>query len=499
MPDSLRCAILISGGYLLGSISSAILVTRIWTGKDIRTLGNGNAGAANVGRSVGLLPASLVVLFDFSKGALPVLVGQSMGLSEGCTLAGAVAAVLGHSYPIYFHFRGGKGLAAALGALLALTPWETFLVLPVLGFVYLVLTGSAVTGALVSLLLLTGLNIWRDYSLVVILSPVVLLVAVGLGSLPEAIQGWRKQADKERLISDWLNPKETGGRKRDVAVVTDSLASLPSEIRARENVYIVPLTLFMPDGEYQDGVDMNASDYYRQLRNEGVRPKTSAPSPGKYLKLFSRLVEDHDIAIVLTPPKELTQTWDSARLAGEEAPQILDVYVVDTRVAGPAQGFVALAAARTVHNGAEFDTVFRNIQVTQENVGLIGVPETLNFLAESGRIKEVRGWVHEKIRVYPIITLTDGRVRVVGLNKTKKKAVNTMIQWLENNFSKEEIAMACFHTDALDEAISLDEKLEEILKPIENYIVELSPVIGAHVGPGMIGVAWWKHPILSKP
>jgi glycerol-3-phosphate acyltransferase PlsY len=189
MSDSILCIILISASYLIGSISSAILVTRIWTGKDIRNLGNGNAGAANVGRSVGILPASLVVIFDFSKGALPVLAGGSMGLSEGCALAGAVAAVLGHSYPIYFHFRGGKGLAAALGALLALTPWETFLVLPVLGYVYLVLTGSAVSGALAALLFLVGLDIWRGHPLVIILSPLVLLLAVGIGSLPEIIRG----------------------------------------------------------------------------------------------------------------------------------------------------------------------------------------------------------------------------------------------------------------------------------------------------------------------
>jgi len=85
------CPLLILGSYLLGSVSSAILVTRLWTGKNIHTLGNRNAGGANVARSVGLLPAALVSLVDFSKGALPVYVAQRLGLGDACVLGGAVS------------------------------------------------------------------------------------------------------------------------------------------------------------------------------------------------------------------------------------------------------------------------------------------------------------------------------------------------------------------------------------------------------------------------
>lgn len=191
------CPLLILASYLLGSVSSAILVTRLWSGTDIRTLGNRNAGAANVARSVGLLPAALVSVVDFSKGALPVYAAHQPGLGDACALGGAVAAVIGHSYPFYFRFRGGKGLAASLGALLVFTPFETLLVLPVLGLVYLVITGSAVTGALVSLSLLIGLNLWRGRPLIVALAPLALLVAMGLCTIPQMLLDWRERADLE--------------------------------------------------------------------------------------------------------------------------------------------------------------------------------------------------------------------------------------------------------------------------------------------------------------
>jgi acyl phosphate:glycerol-3-phosphate acyltransferase len=211
MTSTLRCLALIAGGYLLGSISAAILVTWLWTGRDIRQLGNRNAGAANVARSVGLVPATLVTLVDFAKGAVPIWAARALDLGDVCAVAGALAAVFGHSFPLYFRFRGGKGLAASLGALLALTPLETLLVLPVLLLFYLVLTGSAVTGALIALSLLTGLNWWLGHRAVIVLAPLVFLVATGLCSLPEAVQDWRRHGAGPDLIRRWLFQRRPPG------------------------------------------------------------------------------------------------------------------------------------------------------------------------------------------------------------------------------------------------------------------------------------------------
>lgn len=497
MVGNVGCILIILGSYLLGSVSSAILITRLWTGKDIRTMGNKNAGAINVGQSVGFLPAILVVVFDFLKGSIPILASQTMGLGESCALAGAVFAVIGHSFPIYFHFRGGKGLATTIGALLVFTPLETLVILPVFGIVYLLITGSLLTGALVALLLLFGLNLWRGYALVIIISPLVLLVTMGVGSLPEAIQSWKKNTDKKRLITSWLHSKDRVTSARQVAVVTDSVASLPSKLSAKEKLHVVPLALIMPDGIYHDGVDIDPRTYYRRLREEQIHPKTSAPSPGEYLGLYNKLAKRHKAVVVLTLPKELSQTWNSASLAVEEIPDHLAVEVIDTRAAGPAQGFVALAAARAARKGSDLEYILQLIQFSLQNVGLIVVLDTLNYLMESGRVKEVRNWVQSAIQVFPVLSLVEGKIRLVGLNRTKSKAVERMIHWLENELPRGKVNLAFVHTDALSEAKDLMERLGNSLKPIEHFVAEMSPVIGAHTGPGLVGVAWWSYPTLK--
>lgn len=490
----LYCTLLAIGGYLLGSASSAILITRLWTGKDIRALGNRNAGGANVARSVGLAPAAIVVLFDISKGALPIMIAHLLGLTEACGISGAVAAVLGHSYPLYFRFRGGQGLTVSLGALLALTPFETLLILPVLGMLYLVVTGSAVISAATALIFLVGLNLWRGYPLIIVLSPLIFLGTMGLCTLPHAISEWRQHPDNRSVVIQWLSPKMQTSEKPGVAVITDSVASLPTEWAKREGIHLIPMTLILPDGVYRNGVEVEPRQYYQHLREEHLLPKTSAPSPGEFLTVYQQLAKTYHFGVVITPPKELTRTWESACLATQMDSNPLQVEVVDSRTAGPAQGFIAVAAARASKSGADMTAVLESIRITQKDVGFVGILDTVKYLVEGGRGAELHQWLDSALRVYPILYIHEGRINLIGAARTKSKAVDRLLHWLKDKLPVEGLSLAIVHTDAFQEAEDLKEKLLSHFHPDEHFVAELTPVIGAHAGPGLVGVAWWIHP-----
>ena len=192
--------------YLLGALPFAYLLTRWITGQDIRTLGNRNAGAANVFRVVSRPAGALVSLLDIGKGAAGVGLMRAAGLGGWWPLAGGVAAVLGHCFPVYLGFCGGRGLAASLGTLLALMPLETAIVLPLLGLIYIVLTGSSVTGALVSFVCLIWLAWWRGQPLPHVLAPLVLLLAMGVRVIPIGLHARRRATDKKRLLMHYLLP-----------------------------------------------------------------------------------------------------------------------------------------------------------------------------------------------------------------------------------------------------------------------------------------------------
>jgi glycerol-3-phosphate acyltransferase PlsY len=116
-------AVAIVASYLLGAIPFGLLVTRLAAGKDVRAVGSGNIGATNVARAAGRGPAVVTLALDAAKGFIPAVLANSAGFPAWAPAACGVAAVVGHCFPVWLRFRGGKGVATGLGVALAVAPW----------------------------------------------------------------------------------------------------------------------------------------------------------------------------------------------------------------------------------------------------------------------------------------------------------------------------------------------------------------------------------------
>ncbi|GAP09728.1 protein containing EDD domain protein, DegV family, partial [Bellilinea caldifistulae] len=221
-----------------------------------------------------------------------------------------------------------------------------------------------------------------------------------------------------------------------------------------------------------------------------TRPTTAAPSPGEFLSAMQALDGKASAALVLTPPADLTQCYNSARLAAEQLAEQLKVEVVDCGVAGPAQGLMAILAARLARQGASLEKIKTALNEARQQVGMIGVLDTLSFVEHSGRVNAIRPLLNAALRVYPILTLRDGQIRLEGMERTRRKAIERMVTWLEKNLKAKGSVLICFHADDAACAEQMAQILQDKLNPTELYITEMTPVIGAHAGPGLVGVAW---------
>lgn len=163
--------------YLLGSIPTALIVTRHIARVDIRTVGDGNMGAHNVHRILGWGPSIVVAVVDFAKGALAVLLMQAAGFGLAWQLAALACAVLGHDFPIFAHLRGGQGLATTLGGLTALAVMEMVIGLVLYGMIYLV-TRNANLGAGVGTGLGVFLMAWRGQPLLLVAGAVAIILTI---------------------------------------------------------------------------------------------------------------------------------------------------------------------------------------------------------------------------------------------------------------------------------------------------------------------------------
>jgi len=200
-------------GYLLGSFPSAYVIGRLVKGIDIRQVGGGNAGALNTAREVGFVPGLIVLVIDISKGALAVQLARIMGAGSIWVFAAGFTAVLGHIFPVYLKFRGGKGAATTIGVFLALAPVALVCTLPVL--IAVIAVTSNVTLGIASSMVLYPLFLWVfGFPVVLIIESICLAVFVGIFYLPVALRSYRRVGRLKDFILE-RNYKPWQSKKRD--------------------------------------------------------------------------------------------------------------------------------------------------------------------------------------------------------------------------------------------------------------------------------------------
>jgi len=196
-------------GYLIGSISFTYVVTRLVKGIDIRTVGSGNAGGRNVMIHIGLGWGILAGGLDVGKGALAAWLGLALGGNATMGVLAGLMAVLGHNYPFYLGFRGGKGVGASLGALLVLMPLETLIGSAVLVVLYFLITHSIAFSSGIGFLSIAGMAFLWGRPTWLVIAPVLCLLIGTLTTLPEAVRMWAGAEDKRDLILNrWLTDKK---------------------------------------------------------------------------------------------------------------------------------------------------------------------------------------------------------------------------------------------------------------------------------------------------
>lgn len=282
-----------------------------------------------------------------------------------------------------------------------------------------------------------------------------------------------------------------------VAVVTDSAASLPASVRAEHDIEIVPLNLVFEDRSYADGLESNGN-FYRALKAARHPPTTTGASPGTHLEALRRAAAKAGSILCITVSTQFSGTYDSAVQAAEllqqERPNA-EVEVLDSRSAAMAEGFVVLEAARAAAAGAGLANVKAAAEAAMPRVGIVAVIDTLEYLARGGRVPRVQAWASALLSVKPIIELRQQDIHLLMRTRTRKRAVAQLIPIFEQRgLSGKRVHLCVQHTNVLEEAEALAEEAEERLEPACVGVSEFTLVMGAHIGPGLLGLAYYVEP-----
>jgi DegV family protein with EDD domain len=274
-----------------------------------------------------------------------------------------------------------------------------------------------------------------------------------------------------------------------VAVVTDSTAYLPAELVTDLGIEVVPLYVVLTGRSGREGLDVGPAEVARTLAVRGQQVTTSRPTPGDFVAAYRRCLDagaDRVVSVHLS--RELSGTWDAARSAANQVGEHV-VSVVDSGTAAMGTGFAVLAAARAAAAGAGADEVAAVAQGTADGSSTLFVLDTLEHLRRGGRIGSAAAVLGTALAVRPVLHVLDGRIVVLEKVRTTTRAVARMVQRVVDLAGDRPVSLAVHHLAAAARADALADQLRERVPTLrELYVSELGAAIGAHVGPGALGV-----------
>ena len=278
----------------------------------------------------------------------------------------------------------------------------------------------------------------------------------------------------------------------NTAIVVDSTADFPEAPGRFPNWRVVPLYVRFGDESYRDYVELSPHEFYERLRTAPEPPTTSQPTPGDFLAAYEELAGYERILSVHIAGK-LSGTLQSAATAGRELGDDR-VRPLDSESASAAIAMLGLAIQRRLERGTTDEQVDALVERHRRRAGLFFTVETLEFLVRGGRIGRARGWAGELLHIKPILSIKEGEVLPVKRVRGSRKAFLEFASAFEaDTHDSPDLRVGIAHADAPEKAEALAEMVRRTRPQAQLEVVtELGPVVGAHAGPGTVGVFWFE-------
>jgi DegV family protein with EDD domain len=277
---------------------------------------------------------------------------------------------------------------------------------------------------------------------------------------------------------------------QQVRVITDSSAYLPQQYVDELNISVLPLTLTLDGQEYRDGVDIKATEYYIKLSKTDSLPKTSQVSVRAFEDKYRELLDQGFAILVLPISSGLSGTYESAVQALELFPGA-PIEIIETKLVSMALSFQVLAAARAAVNGASLAECKTTALEAYSKIGVYFTVENLKYLAAGGRINSAKRLLGTALRIKPVLEIREGKIELLESVITTRKAVDRMVELVARKVSGiSPVRVSVFHANVPDMAQELLDRVVKQFNAVEGILSEISPVIGSHVGPGTISIAF---------
>ncbi len=272
-----------------------------------------------------------------------------------------------------------------------------------------------------------------------------------------------------------------------VKIVTDSTADLPPQLASELGITVVPVYVHFGDDVYRDRVDISEDEFYQRLLHDPIHPSTEPPTPQDFADVYQKLSQEADGIISIHISGKLSATGNSAlqgkKLVETECP----IEVIDSQLVTMGLGLLATVANTFVSSGKSLPQVVEEVKQIIPSIHLLGLFDTLKYLALGGRIGKAKALLGSVLAVKPMLTMTDGELEPADQVRTRASAIDRLFDFVKNATDIQDLAIV--YSTTPDEAQNLAERMGSVFAKERISLARLGPALGVHAGPGILFVA----------
>jgi len=272
-----------------------------------------------------------------------------------------------------------------------------------------------------------------------------------------------------------------------VKIVTDSTADLPPQLAKELGITVVPVYVRFGDKVYRDRVDINEDEFYQRLLHDPIHPSTTQPSPQDFVDVYNNLAQEADGIISVHVSSKLSGNYNSALRGKELVEKECPIEVIDSQVVTMGLGQLAIIANTIAESGKSLQQVAEGVKQMIPSIHVLGLLDTLKYLALGGRIGKVQALLGSILSVKPILTIKDGELLPAGRVRNRTMGIDRLFGFVKNAVDIQDVAVV--YNTTPDEAQALVGRIGSIFPKERIRLARLGPALGVHAGPGILFVA----------
>ena len=274
----------------------------------------------------------------------------------------------------------------------------------------------------------------------------------------------------------------------ELRIVTDSSADMPGEWMDQFKINILPVNMSIKGKNYLPGVDLNSEDFYRLMNNERVVPKTSLPSPQQVIRFYEKIARAGDEILSIHVASKMSGTYNAVRLAAEELKKKFKIYPFDSGNGSAGLAYMCKEARLMDRAGISIQLILSKLSEIRSKIVIVMTLDTLEYARKSGRVNALQEKLSYLLGIKPVIILKDGMLQMADKVRTRKKAIDKIIDQVKTRVGDQKVNMAIVHSQDMATASEILQIVKSKFNINEIILTDLSISVAANLGPKTVGI-----------